>query len=125
MIIIRETTSEIDISGSPDELGTIADEIERLNSDGTALIDADTSANTLPYNRCLRNLDVRATQGPVRISVEEDRIIATGSLSSLSKFASFFRFAPSATPGTHHHHEWFDGNAYIAKDSRPLVISVR
>jgi hypothetical protein len=53
-----------------------------------------------------------------------DRVEVTGSVPMMRTFASYFRFHASASRGTHHHHEWFDGNDYIAPDSMPLVISV-
>ena len=34
----------------------------------------------------------------------------------MQAFASHFRFAPEASPGTHDHHEWFEGNQHIAAE---------
>jgi hypothetical protein len=42
----------------------------------------------------------------------------------LEAFASFFQFDPSARAGEHYHYEWFDGNACVAPNSRPLVVSI-
>ena len=42
----------------------------------------------------------------------------------MKKFASFFLFYPNTRRGMHNHHEWFNGNEYVAPDSMPLVISV-
>jgi hypothetical protein len=107
---------------------------------------ADTAADPAPYTRVLSAFRVVASSGPVRVSVAEDTLVATGSHEMLARFASFFVFSdgdrlrgPDTTAvsadfsrisevlagplSTHHHHEWWEGNEYIAADSQPLVIS--
>jgi hypothetical protein len=64
-----------------------------------------------------------ASVGQVRVSVAGQVLTATGSPDMLARFASFFAFSDTDGPGTHKHHEWWDGNEYIAADSRPLVVS--
>jgi hypothetical protein len=123
-MVIRETDAELEICGSPAELNAIADQIEQLGAGEELRAPADADADPRPYDRCLAGLTVRATNGPVRVSVTDDHVIATASPSAVQIFASFFRFEENSPPGTHGHHEWFAGNESIAPDSRPLVISV-
>jgi hypothetical protein len=123
-MVIREADGQLDICGSPAELNAIADAIERLAAGADLPIDADAAADPSPYNRCLVALEVRTTDGPVRVALSDDRVVVTGSVPMMRTFASCFRFDASAARGTHNHHEWFDGNEYIAQDSVPLVISV-
>jgi hypothetical protein len=123
-MVIRATKTELDIEGSQRELAALADRIERIVADGEVAQAAEADVDPRPYDRCLVHLRVRATNGPVRISVVGDELVATGSTQLLGKFASFFRFDPAAQPGTHHHHDWFDSNGCVAEDSRSLVISV-
>jgi hypothetical protein len=123
-MVIREADGQLDISASPGELNGIADRIEQLSAGDELSFGADAASDPKPYTRCLVALDVRGTDGPVRVALVDDRVVATGSASMMQKFASFFRFEATASRGTHNHHEWFDGNEYIARDSVPLVVSV-
>jgi hypothetical protein len=123
-MVIRESDTELAISGSPAELNNLADQIERLGAGEELTIRATCSASPSPYDRCLAGLTVRATGGAARVSVVGDHVVATASPKFAEAFASFFRFVEDSPPGTHGHHEWFEGNESIAPDSRPLVISV-
>jgi hypothetical protein len=69
-------------------------------------------------------LEARVTDGPVRVSLAGDRVVLTGCVPMMRTFASYFRFDEGAPRGTHCHHEWFEGNDYVARDSLPLVVSV-
>jgi hypothetical protein len=123
-MVIREADGQLDISGSPAELNAIADAIERIEAGADLSIGADAAADPRPYNRCLTALAARVTEGPVRVALFGDRVVVTGSVPMMRTFASYFRFDTSAPRGTHNHHEWFDGNDYVARDSAPLVVSV-
>jgi hypothetical protein len=120
---IRANDTYLDISASPSELNAFADRIERLST-GEEMFAATDVADPQPYDRCLVGLKARIAEGPVRISVEGGLVVVTASPPMMRKFASYFRFDPSARRGTHKHHEWFKGNEYVAPDSTPLVISV-
>jgi hypothetical protein len=125
-MVIREANGELDISGSPAELNAIGERIERLAGGGSLSVDADAAADPRPYNRCLAALEVRATAdgGPVLVAVSGDRVVVTGGGDMMLGFASFFGFNADDTPGAHHHHDWFEGNPYVAQGSAPLVVSV-
>jgi hypothetical protein len=126
-MVIREANGELDISGSPAELDAVAARIERLADGGGSLsVDADATADPGPYKRCLAALEVRATAdgGPVRVAVSGDRVVVTGGSEMMRGFASFFGFNADDTRGAHHHHDWFEGNPYVAQGSAPLVVSV-
>ena len=123
-MVIREADGQLDISGSPGELNVIADRIEQLPAGAELSIGASAAADPRPYKRCLAALQAKATDGPVRVALSDDRVVVTGSVAMMRTFASYFRFDATASRGTHNHHEWFDGNDYVARDSVPLVISV-
>ena len=124
-MVIREADGQLDISGSPAELTAIADQIERLSAGASVSVDADAAAEPGSYHRCLAALEARVTDGPVRVALSGDRVVVTGSVPMMRTFASYFRFDVDAPRGTHAHHEWFEGNDYVARDSAPLVVSVR
>ena len=123
-MVIRATDAELDLRGSQRELDALAERIEAIGADGEVAQAAEADADPRPYDRCLVYLKIRATSGPVRVAVVGDELVVTGATERLGAFASFFRFDPADQPGAHHHHDWFDSNGYVAKDSRSLVISV-
>jgi hypothetical protein len=126
-MLIRESQTDLDISGHPAELNALADKIVKLAGSGvgeTLFVPADRT-NPVPYDRCLAGMVVRIGEGPVQVAVDQDRIVVCGSASMIRIFANYFRFDPKTQRGIHNHHEWFEGNEYVANDSRPLVISVR
>lgn len=122
-MVIRETDTELDVSGTPAELRAVADGLAGMTVGQSREFAAATAADPAPYTRVLFALRVVASGGPVRVSVAEDMLLATGSPEMLARFASFFAFSDGDQRGTHQHHEWWEGNEYIAVDSRPLVIS--
>ena len=121
-MVIRETASELDLSGTPAELRAIGRAVAALGPGERCRFEADAHADPAPYTRVLAALVVEASGGPVRVSVAGQVLAASGSPDMLARFASFFVFSDADRPGTHAHHEWWDGNEYIAADSRPLVI---
>ena len=123
-MVIRASEKELDISGSPHELNAIADRIVRLKGNEELTEQAEVAAEPHPYDRCLGSLRLRITDGPVRVSVVNDHLEVTASSAMMLVFAAFFRFDLVAKRGTHNHHEWFEGDEYIARNSRPLVISI-
>lgn len=127
MIIIRHTPPEIDISGTVEELLAVWEKLVAL-AHGKATechIEADTKANPAPYSRALNALIARVTTGPTRVSVTKDTVEVNGSRESLEAFASFFGFGEDAPPGTHNHHEYFEGNRFVHPQSAPLIIGIR
>jgi hypothetical protein len=104
-------------------MNAIADRIERL-SIGEELFAATDIVDPQPYDRCLVGLTARIGEGSVRVSANGDHVVVTASPLMMRKFASFFRFDRNARRGMHKHHEWFNGNEYVASDSIPLVVSV-
>jgi len=123
-MVIREADGQLDISGTPAELSAIAGRIERLSAGESVSFHADAAADPRPYKRSLAALEARITEGTVRVALSDDRVVVTASVPMMRTFASYFRFDSGAPRGTHAHHEWFDGNEYVARDSAPLVVSV-
>lgn len=122
-MVIRETDTELDVSGAPAELRAVADCLAGMAVGQSCAFAADTAADPAPYTRVLAPFRVVASGGPVRVSVAGDELLAAGSPEMLARLASFFAFSDEARRGTHYHYEWWEGNEYIAADSRPLVIS--
>lgn len=122
-MVIRATDTELDITGEPAELRAVGAALVALEPGARVTFEADTAAAPYPYTRVLSAFCATASAGPVRVSIDGDLLTATGSPDMLRRFASFFGFADDTPAGFHHHHEWWDGNEYIAPDSRPLVIS--
>jgi hypothetical protein len=124
VVVIRATDTELDLSGSPAELRGLAAALARLAPGEHCRFAADTTPSPVPYTRLLASFEVTASGGPVHVSIDGDTLRASGSPDGLGGFASFFEFPDDARSGTHHHHEWWEGNEYITADSRPLVVSV-
>ena len=123
MIQIRATDGEADLEGTPEDLQHIQAAILRLvsSSESSVSFQACAMSDPTPYRRMLPELHIVRTTGPMRVAISHDRmLVLSGSDESLDRFASF-DFAAL----THKHHEYFPGNAYIATDSVPLVISAR
>jgi len=121
-MVIRETSTEIDLSGSPTELRTVGRALTAFGPGDHCRFEADTHADPAPYIRVLAAFEAEASGGPVRVSVAGQVLFASGSPDMFARFASFFEFSDADRSGTHTHHEWWDDNEYIAADSRPLVI---
>jgi hypothetical protein len=122
-MVIRGTDTELELSGTSAELRAVADGPAGMQVGQRREFAADAAAEPAPYSRVLAAFRVVASGGPVRVSVVEDTLLATGSPQMLARLASFFVFSDGDQCGTHRHHEWREGNEYIAVDSRPLVIS--
>jgi len=123
-MVIREADGQLEISASSAELEGIAERIAELTIGAACSVGAKSDADPKPYTRCLAALELRAADGPIRVVLSGDRVEVTGSIPMMRTFASFFRFEANAPRGTHHHHEWFEGNAHVAQDSAALVIRV-
>lgn len=122
-MVIREADTELDVSGTPEELRAVAHALAGMKLGQSCEFATDTTADPAPYTRVLAAFRAVASGGPVRVSVTGDTLLVTGSPEMLTRFASFFAFSDADRPGAHRHHEWWEGNEYIARDSRPLVIS--
>jgi hypothetical protein len=122
-VVIRATDTELDLSGPPAELSRLAAALRALGPGEHRRFGADSAADPRPYDRLLAALEVVASSGPVRVGVAGDTLSVSGSPDMLGRLATFLEFPEGAAAGTHRHHEWWDGNEYVAADSRPLVIS--
>jgi hypothetical protein len=123
-MIIRASDSELELLGRPNELRAVANALSRLASGESCCFAAEQGAEPSPYDRLLTELEVRATEGLVRVSVAGEKLLATGSPAALKVFASFFEFEDNTPGGYHVHHERYTDHDLIATDSRPLVIRV-
>jgi hypothetical protein len=116
---------DLEISAAVDELQMVRQEIlDLIQSDVTRYsFEADSTIDPAPYHSALSKLFIRKGQGPVRISLKDEKeILAEGSPSCLEGFASFFNFESGAEKGAHAHFEYYEGNDWIAPDSIPLVV---
>ena len=119
---------ELDISGTADELRAVRRDILGLVKSGGARIsfEADSAIDPTPYESALSKLVIEKGQGPTLVSLKSDgEVHVAGSSYCLEAFASFFDFEPDTARGAHSHHEYYEGDEWIAPDSIPLVISVK
>ena len=124
-VLIRASFIEHDISGTPAELRAVAAALESLKAGESRYFPAIAGADPAPYQTALEGLEVIASGGSIRASRVGHRLRVTGSPDALAGFASFFHVEDGTPSGHHCHHEWWEGNEFIADDSLPLVISVR
>ncbi len=119
--------NELDISGTPDELQEIRAAILKVATEAPTNLEvaADQVFDPRPYERRLYFFRIYLEPGPVRVSVEDDAVHVVGSETSLEAFASFFNFSDNDPPGSHFHHEYYDGNEWIHDKSIPLVVGAR
>ena len=122
-MVIRVTDRELELSGTPAELRVVVQMLAALRPGQRCRFPADTGADPTPYTRVVAVFEVAASDGPVRVSVSGDKLLENGSPEMLSRFASFFSFSDTDLPGAHRHHEWWEGNEYVAPDSRPLIMT--
>jgi hypothetical protein len=122
-VFIRATDTELELSGSIAELRRVATALTGLAAGEGRRFAADPT-DPAPYLSVLASLEATASEGPVRVRIAGDALLVSGSPDELRRFASFLEFCDGDPPGTHHHHEWWEGNDFIAVDSRPLVIAV-
>ena len=104
MIAIRATYNELEVAGTPAELRAVQGSLATLQLGQRLRLPADIGIVAEPYDRPLASLEAIATEGPVRVAVDQDRLVVTGSPSMLAVFASFFDFHDSDPPGNHRHH---------------------
>lgn len=124
MLCARYTDGDgVELTGSPDDLSSLARDLE-LGRPATVEL-AERPAH--PYGVALRIIDVRDSDGPLRLEIENETLVVTGDRAArdlLSKNIAFFVSESSPTdPGAHLHVEWFPGNQVIAEDSEPLVVA--
>jgi len=129
MIEIRYSAPyDLDISGTVDELQLVRREIlDLIHSDASQIVfDADSVIDPAPYTSALSTLIIRKGQSPTKVALRNEKEIhVEGSPDCLEAFASFFDFELSVRKGAHSHHEYYEGNEWIAPDSIPLVIGVK
>ena len=119
---------DLDISGTVDELQIVRREIlDFIKSDATQIsFEADAGIDPAPYKSALTRFIILKGQGPTKVSLRNEKEIQVeGSPDCLERFASFFDFKSDAGKGAHSHYEYYEGNKWVARDSIPLVISVK
>jgi hypothetical protein len=101
MIQIRATSDEVDVSGRPGELQRVRAEIEGLirTAEKSLSIAANPAIDPTPCACVLHELRIIRSVGPTKVFVEEQRLVVTGADENLTRFASWFVFAPDAEPG--------------------------
>ena len=125
MIRIRYSPGEYEIAGSPAELRIVADHLKRLAVDGVEeTIACDDAFDPKPYAFLLPRLRLTRKEEKDRVFVSQDELVLSASGQGLLRLASFFDMPDDIEDGYHTHHEFFAGNAYIATDSLPLVVTV-
>lgn len=126
MLCIRYTDREgCEISGAVSELRTVAEAITHLAATGGSVsIPTSTMTDARPYDRLLHRLVLHVTTGPVCARVAGDQLDLSAGADFLDTLSSFFIFDEGTPVGHHHHHEYWEGNAYVSSESTPLVISV-
>ena len=123
-MVIRATATALNLSGTAGELADISDALASLGIGGHCRFAADLLADPTPYDRTLSAFEAVAKEGPVKLILLGETLRAEGAPEMLAKLASFFDFSEADRPGAHTHHEYWDGNEYVAADSRPLVVSL-
>lgn len=121
---ISMSDTEIDLSGTPLELREIGQALKGMTTGLVREFVAEANADPSPYDRLLLGLRVVASSGQVRIEESGSWLAIEGETGKLSALASWFMFPEDAKFPAHGHYEWYPGHTEIAKDSRPLVISV-
>jgi hypothetical protein len=115
---------ELEVEGSPSELQGIRSLLLNPKSvEEGFVVEADTSFDPAPYQNCLERIVVKIGTEPILIKVDSGSLMVTGSLKDMERFASYFDAPEDPASGWHQHHEYFEGNNYIAPDSVPVVIS--
>lgn len=120
--------SEIDPEGTPVEFRVLwKDLMDALNSGSVELtLDTETTFNPSPYQTALVRLYIHSVTGRIQVSVsEEGELTIAGPGDGLAAFAACLVTPDDVKDGYHRHFEYWDGHAFIAPDSLPLVISVR
>jgi hypothetical protein len=129
MIEIRYSApASLEISGSVGDLQLVRQETLRLVRSRVSqiVLDADASIDPAPYVSALSTLVIEKEDGPARVRVaNREEIHVAGSPGCLEAFASFFDFHDDAESGAHSHHEYYDGNKWVAPDSIPLVVRLK
>ena len=116
-MLIRYTAPyDLEIAASQHELHRVALALSKART-GVFMAEICEPA---PYAQALTELEIITGSGPVEVSVRGSSVIVTGSPERLEAFGSFFA---AAAEGGHAHFEWFDGNAFVAQTSVPLVIT--
>ena len=129
MIAIRGTEGYgAEVSGGAAALAEVAFGIAALarQGGGSWTVAARGDAGAGPYAAAAHALVVAVGEGPARVRWRGDGVLeACGDPESLAVLASFFEVPPDASEGWHTHHEAYEGHAWIASDSLPLVVALR
>jgi hypothetical protein len=116
-------SSGVNLTGSPDDLSNLARDLELGRLATVELAERQPH----PYDLALRIIDVRDSDGPLRLKIEDEALVVTGARAAcdlLSKNIAFFVSDSSPTdPRAHLHVEWHEGNKWIAEDSELLVVA--
>lgn len=114
------------ITGSVKELREVKTAIMTLRKSENTEVVIEADKNFSPDEQALGRIIIKKNDSPLtRASFENSHELwITGNNNSLFSVASFFSFKKSTPSGHHTHHEYWEGNEYIASDSVPLVIMV-
>jgi len=113
-----------ELSGSPDELTTVARRIDDWVKSGAARLEiaAETEFDPASYDTALGRFVLRRNSGPILLAVDSGALVADGSTEAFAQFTPWFEFPPETSVGSHVHFDNAWGNDYIHDSTVPLVI---
>ncbi|MCW8880332.1 MAG: hypothetical protein OQK51_25010 [Kangiellaceae bacterium] len=124
---IRATDDEIDIS---DDLlgmnvtGRMISDFLCRDEETEITLESNTDINPEPYERVLNSLTIHKNDGPTLIEEVQGTLVVSVSPENLERFLSFFEFDKESKVGDHSHFDYLDGDIYVHKDSRSLVVTL-
>ena len=128
MLRIRQSTREVDVEGTPEDLRELRKQVLALAlaARGQASIKAEGGYDPKPYDRVLDGAVIHVGSGPTMVSVTNDgQLTIVASPDNLRRLASFIVVPSLPKEGWHSHYEYFVGNEYIMPTSEPVVFSLR
>ena len=116
---------ELELSGSKSDLAELRDTLFRFCKRKRPLLEVlvDQTLDPAPYERRLSGLRFVRSAGKLRIVVNEDRILISGTLEVLELFAQNLPCDVGQTP--HHvHFDAFDREGHVEPDSLGIVLTL-
>lgn len=125
-VAIVTDSQEAEISGSAADLLSFQASLARLLLSGLPQAEVETIPvpDPSPYRTAVSRVLVRVTSGPTNAYISGATLVLEGSRDNLQRFGSYLRFE-AAQENAHVHFEHSAGNAFVAPQSLPLVISCR
>ncbi|MEV6969027.1 hypothetical protein AB0M47_28315 [Hamadaea sp. NPDC051192] len=120
-IVYAESTGEIELSGSAEDLSRLA---QRLRGEQEP-ITLDRRTDPAPSDRALSTVTITLTGQAVRVSVEGDTLRLDGGAESLELLADNVQGVADAGDSDYHLHIEHPGHEYVAPTSLPLVVALR